>query len=49
MTNKVACARSRHDDQDDNKMSTLQAFINFIFVKIFRLCSIITYELFIEM
>ena len=34
MTYKVACAHSRHDDQDDNKMSTL-AFINFLLVKIF--------------
>ena len=32
--NKVACAHSKHDDQDDDKMSTF-AFISFLLIKIF--------------
>ena len=32
--NKAACACSKHDDHDDDKMNTL-AFVNFLLVKIF--------------
>ena len=32
--NKAACARSKHEDQDEDKMKTL-AFINILLVKIF--------------
>ena len=34
MYNKAACARSKHDDHDDDKINTL-AFVNFLLVKIF--------------
>ena len=34
IANKVACARSKHDDQDDNIVNTL-AFMNFLLVNIF--------------
>ena len=32
--NKVACASSKHDNQDNNKMNTLE-FVNFLLVKVF--------------